>query len=84
MILWALLSYISPGLHFHSFIGIHTKWKCTNICWFWVYLEKFFLNLYLNLKISSSTDGYETGLSKYVTMLIYHDILKADIDIRKL
>ncbi len=34
-------------------------------------------------KVESSTDSYDIGLSIYVTQSKYHDILKADVDIRK-
>ncbi len=35
------------------------------------------------LKILSSTYSQETGISNDVMVLIYHNILKVDIDIRK-
>ncbi len=42
----------------------------------------FFLELEM-LKILSSTYSQETGISNDVMVLIYHNILKVDIDIRK-
>ncbi len=53
---------------------------------FWVYLQSTFkIFIYWPIfKIESSTDSHEMRLYNTLTMSIYRDILKADIDIRKI
>ncbi len=77
--LMALLSDILHGLHFQSFIANVTKWKCRIYAHFVFIVNLYVLADCLNLH---STESLNIELSNDVTISIYRNIFKADINIR--